>query len=64
MMTADKSYLGDGAYVEDDGYCLWLTTSNGITETNRICLEPEVLAALLRYVERRNDRRRAATADK
>jgi hypothetical protein len=47
-----KHYLGDGAYVEFDGYAIVLTTSNGIVDTNRIVLEPEVLAALLLYIER------------
>lgn len=45
-----KSYLGDGAYVDFDGYALVLTTENGIRTTNRIVLEPEVYAALVRYV--------------
>jgi hypothetical protein len=47
-----KTYLGDGAYVDFDGYALVLTTENGIRETNRIVLEPEVYAALLEYVAR------------
>lgn len=48
-MTDRKAYLGDGAYVDFDGYHIVLTTENGIEETNRICLEPEVLVALDRY---------------
>jgi ribosomal protein S27AE len=47
-----KTYLGDGAYVDFDGYALVLTTENGISETNRIVLEPEVYEALLGYVAR------------
>ena len=47
-----KTYLGDGAYVDFDGYALVLTTENGIRETNRIVLEPEVWHALKEYVER------------
>ncbi len=47
-----KFYLGDGAYVDFDGYALVLTTGNGICETNRIVLEPEVWYALREYVER------------
>lgn len=46
-----KSYLGDGAYVDFDGFALVLTTENGISETNRIVLEPEVYTALVQYVE-------------
>lgn len=50
---ATKDYLGDGVYAEITGYGdLVLTTSDGERNTNRIVLEPEVLAALLRYVER------------
>lgn len=45
-----KRYLGDGVYVEHDGYQLWLTTSNGICDTNKIALDDEVLQALLEYV--------------
>lgn len=49
-----KAYLGDAVYAYLDDYgCLWLTTEDGTDEaTNRICLEPEVYAALLEYVER------------
>ncbi len=47
-----KQYLGDGVYVDCDGYALILTTEDGIRETNRIVLEPEVWAALADYVAR------------
>jgi hypothetical protein len=48
-----KVYLGDGVYLDwDDFGTLVLTTENGIRETNRIVLEPEVYAALLEYVAR------------
>lgn len=47
-----KSYLGDGVYIDFDGYALVLTTENGIDVTNRIVLEPEVYEALMLYVER------------
>jgi hypothetical protein len=46
-----KQYLGAGAYVDFDGFALVLTTENLISETNRIVLEPEVYAALVRYVD-------------
>lgn len=52
MDPTRKAYLGDGAYVDFDGYALILTAENGIRATDRIVLEPEVYAALLRYVER------------
>ena len=49
-----KEYLGDSVYVEYDGWSLVLTTENGYHDDprNRIVLEPEVYAALARYVER------------
>jgi hypothetical protein len=51
-MSLDKQYLGDGVYVAVSGYDLVLTTENGISITNEIVLEPEVLRALLKYLER------------
>ena len=39
---AAKRYLGDGVYVEFDGYALVLTAENGIEATNTIVLEPDV----------------------
>ncbi len=47
-----KVYLGDGAYVEWDGFALVLTTEDGISVQNRIILEPEVYAALVAFVEK------------
>jgi hypothetical protein len=60
MATLEQEYLGDGAYVHHDGFSIWLTTSNGIETTNEICLEPEVLAAFLAYVERHTMKRSGA----
>jgi len=45
-----KLYLGDGVYVDFDGYALVLTTEDGMGTTNRIVLEDEVYAGLLDYV--------------
>ena len=44
-----KEYLGDGAYVDYDGYQIWVTTSNGISTTNEIAFEPEVMKRLIAY---------------
>lgn len=47
-----KEYLGDAAYVEMDGDCVIISTSNGITETNKIYLERDSWKALKEFVER------------
>lgn len=47
----DKQYLGDGVYVDFDGYMLILTTEDGIRVLNKIYLEPAVYENLIRYVE-------------
>lgn len=47
----DKRYLGDGLYASHDGFSWWLTAENGISITDRVCLEPEVYDAFLKYVE-------------
>lgn len=46
-----KTYLGDGVYADFDGFGIVLTTEDGIRETNRIVLEPEVYTALTQYIE-------------
>jgi hypothetical protein len=52
MQKFEKTYIGDAVYVESDGYHIILTTEDGISSTNRILLEDEVLEALLRTLER------------
>lgn len=47
-----KDYLGDSVYCEFDGYHIVLTTENGFGPSNTIALEPNVIAALNRYVQR------------
>ena len=59
-MSNQKYYLGDGAYVDFDGYALILTAENGIEATNTIVLEPQVYAALVAYVEELRIRRQVA----
>lgn len=47
----NKCYLGDAVYVERDELgAVVLTTSNGIRDTNRIVLEPEVLQMFGRWL--------------
>jgi hypothetical protein len=52
-VSAEKQYLGDGVYAELDDYgrVLLTTEGDGYDRTNAICLEPEVIAALRRYLE-------------
>lgn len=45
-----KTYIGDGVYVDYDGYMLVLTTEDGVSVTNTIYLEPTVYRGLLNYV--------------
>ena len=54
-----KKYIGDGAYVEFDGYSLIVTTSDGCRDTNRIALEPEVYASLVEYQKKVETTRKA-----
>ena len=46
----NKVYLGDGVYVNRDGFGMVLTTENGIRVTNKIVLEPQVFGALMEWV--------------
>lgn len=46
-MSALKTYLGDGVYLDYDGYSVILTTENGISVQNTIVLDPEVVEALI-----------------
>jgi len=45
-----KRYIGDAVYVDCDGYYIILTTEDGISVTNRICLEPSTWRQLVAYV--------------
>jgi hypothetical protein len=57
-----KEYLGDAVYVDLWGTYdlngLVLTTEDGYSATNTIYLEPEVVAALLRYIEAHREKGR------
>lgn len=59
-------YIGDGVYASYDGFSFWLETSNGEEIKNRICLEPDVLEALILYVQyvRENQNVRQGKVDK
>ena len=45
----NKIYLGDSVYADLAGSMIILTTNNGMGASNTICLEPEVLVALVDY---------------
>jgi hypothetical protein len=45
MPKGNDEYLGDGAYLSDDGYQLWL--ANGDHNNKVIALEPEVFIRLV-----------------
>lgn len=45
-----KTYLGDGVYASVEQGGLVLTTENGVSVTNTIVMEPEVLSAFLAYI--------------
>jgi hypothetical protein len=44
-------YLGDGLYAQFDGWHIELYAWNGLGKTNRVFLEPAVLATFERYLE-------------
>lgn len=50
-MRKEKRYIGDGVYIEFNGYQLKLTTEDGISVTNEIYLEPSVFDSLEIYVQ-------------
>ena len=47
----NKTYLVDAVYAEFDGYHIILTTSDGVSVTNRIYLDPDVVCLLERYIQ-------------
>ena len=47
----NPKYLGDGVYASFDGYHVWLETSDGLSITNKIALEPSVIEWLNEYVK-------------
>lgn len=44
-----KSYLGDGVYAQFDGFHIWIYTSDGIKESEKIALEQKVLDQLVKF---------------
>lgn len=56
LNNSNRNYLGDSVYADFNGYALVLTTDNGIGPSNTIYLEPLVIAALRRYLDRLNQK--------
>jgi hypothetical protein len=44
-----KEYLGDGAYVEWNGYAFVLTTEDGISVQNTVEIEPRAFSILVGF---------------
>jgi hypothetical protein len=51
MFPLVKEQIGNGIYISNDGYGITLTTKRSYYEA-AIYLEPSVLEAMLKYVER------------
>ena len=51
MTTDFNKYLGDGLYADFDGWQVRLYASNGVSATNTVYLEPEVLVVFLHYID-------------
>ena len=51
-MNPEVDYLGDGVYVEFDGFSFILKANDYQNPTDQIVLEPSVLDALNRFRER------------
>jgi len=53
MTFHDKCYLGDAVYVVRQDYGdLVLTTEDGVSETNRIVLDPAIYNSLMIYADK------------
>lgn len=48
-MPNPKIYIGDGIYAEYQGYCVVLTTENGICVSNTIVMEKEHVDSLYEW---------------
>ena len=47
----EKTYLGDGVYLDHDGYQIILTSEDGEKVLDKIYLEREVALALVKKIE-------------
>ena len=53
MSKKHKQYLGDAVYADWDGGHVILTTGDGVYESDRICLNDQVMAQLNNYFKRK-----------
>jgi hypothetical protein len=53
-MSKYEDYLGDGLYVDYDGFQICLAANDKVSgnPTDKVYLEPNVIAAFIRYLER------------
>ncbi len=51
-VMSEKEYIGDGVYVDFDGFGVVMTTENGIEVQNTVYLEPNVMKNLIAYYSR------------
>jgi len=47
-----NDYLGDGVYAVYDGFNIWLHANSLENPSDKICLEPAVMEALVRFCDR------------
>lgn len=46
-----RRYLGDGVYVEHDGYSVVLVTHDGVEDTNTVILDDYTLVSLVQWLK-------------
>ena len=51
-MKEKWEHIGDGVYVNFDGFGVWLHANSHDNPTDKIYLEPQILDSLINYVER------------
>jgi len=51
-LSDNKQYLGDSVYAQTEGGMVLLTTEDGLRVTNRIYLEPEVIALFVEWLKK------------
>ena len=57
----EPAYIGDGVYIMYDGHGIWLHANSWQEPTDRIYLEPQVLASLIRQAKEWDERFNADT---